>query len=269
MINDRIQSKLHEAHSLWREGKEEAMLSPLEEALQLARQVGNTSKTIEILSEYGGALRVTGNLQEAEKALTEVVKLLEQIHAEKHPPYGTALVNLANLYRVQKRHKLALYIFKRAKYVFEDIHCFDYNYTSLCNNLALLYQSLGEDTEAIQLLKETITYLQADEKYLLPLVTSYNNLTSLYLNQGDLSLAQSYLDQAKDLARDKLKHNAPIQAAILNNQGLIHQKNKNYEASKTSFQTSLKFLAQSYGENSPDYQSVKSNLEIVRGALHD
>ena len=59
-----VEELLKEAHRLWRNGEEFKATKVLEEACKLA-EFGDKGKLLEILNEYGGALRVIGDYKKA------------------------------------------------------------------------------------------------------------------------------------------------------------------------------------------------------------
>jgi tetratricopeptide (TPR) repeat protein len=63
----------------------------------------------------GNVLRLTRRYKEAEAPYQTALAILEEIHSSDHRQVAAALMNLAGLYRAQKRHKEAEVLISKAQ----------------------------------------------------------------------------------------------------------------------------------------------------------
>ncbi|MHC5215348.1 DUF4037 domain-containing protein [Enterococcus sp. LJL128] len=265
-MSNSIEEHLAQAHSYWREGNEKEMLIPLEKALAAAKQEQKIAKTIEILNEYGGALRVTGNYPKAVEALTEALDLIDWFYSRHSEAYATTLTNLANVLRAQGSLVKSEKIFLQAKELYENLNLFDYPYASLCNNLSLVYQNMGEYKQAYQLLMNAVELIKDSPRLAVPLAISYNNLFEI-CKQTKQPEAESYLVLAEELLRNTVGKKHPLYAVILNNMASVFYKRGEFSKSLSLYEVSQKLIRDTYGEESRDYQAVTGHIQTLNSIL--
>ena len=133
-----------------------------------------------------------GRYAEAEPFIKRSLAIAEKALGPEHPDVGTALNNLAVLYRSQGRYAEAEPLYKRSLAIREKALGPDHpDVGTSLNNLAVLYQSQGRYAEAEPLYKRS---LAIREKALGPehpdVGTSLNNLALLYQAQGRYAEAE-------------------------------------------------------------------------------
>lgn len=264
-----MEKYIKQAHQLWREGREEAMLIPLKRALNIAEEKQDIYKIIEIKSEYGGVLRVVGHLEEAIEVLNDVVFLIKENFGQEHEQYNTALVNLANAYRMKGAYEAAENCFYEAKNNLENLEQINYTYFSLCNNLALLLQEKGQYQKAMDLLKFVIHKMKDIEDYQIPLGISYNNMATVCSKQDNMNGAIGYCHQAKEILSRVVGVNHPLYAATMSIEAEICYKNGEYLASLQLYQGASQIIKNTYGEKSFDYIHLQENISEIKQLLQD
>ena len=135
-----------------------------------------------------------GRYAEAEPLYKRALAIREKALGPDHPDVGTALNNLAALYRAQGRYAEAEPLYKRALAIREKALGPDHpDVGTSLNNLAALYRAQGRYAEAEPLYKRA---LAIREKALGPdhpdVGTSLNNLAALYFVQRDWARAADF-----------------------------------------------------------------------------
>ncbi len=258
-----VEELLKEAHRLWRNGEEFKATKVLEEACKLA-EFGDKGKLLEILNEYGGALRVIGDYKKAIFNLDKAKKLCEIMSIEGSESYATTLMNLANVYREDKDYVKAEDLFKESKAIYETLKINNYSYIGLLNNYSLLCKQINNYEKASTMQKAAINLLEKDEKFRVPLAISLNNLYEIESIIDKSSAPSKYLYRAETIIKKDLGEEHPLYAAILNNIAKIKYKEGNFEEAINLYNKALNIVEVKYGNNSSAYKSILSNIEFMK-----
>lgn len=256
-----MEEYISEAHQLWREGKEKEMLVPLKKALDISQEKNDIYKTIEIMSEYGGALRVVGFLDESVLVLSNVSELIKEHFGIENEQYNTSLVNTGNALRMQGKFELAEELFLTAKTNFEKLNMKEYPYASVCNNLALLYIATDRLSEAQELLEGVIDKLEAIEPYSTPLGITYNNLAVTSLEQERIIEAIQNCYLSKDVLEKTVGIEHPLYASTINTEAEIYYAQDNFIASLHLYKEASEIIEEAYGKDSSDYKNIQFNIQ--------
>ncbi|MDA0996880.1 MAG: tetratricopeptide repeat protein [Proteobacteria bacterium] len=156
-------------------------------------------KRAEILNKYGTACYQAGDHDEAVKAFTRGLRMLEKTLGLEHPDIATSLNNLALIHYSKGRLDQAEPLYRRALMIDEKV--FGYDHPSVAtdlNNLALLYKKQGNLAAAEPLLKRALKEKTFDPGHP-SLVTGLKNYAALLrsLNRGDE--AKAYESRAASL----------------------------------------------------------------------
>lgn len=135
------------------------------------------------------------------------------------------------------------------------------NYTTACNNLALLYQDLGLYNEAEKLYIEARNIeAKTRGKRRLDYADICSNLGSLYEKLGRYDEAESLYKESFYITGDLLGKNSVSFAVSCNNlAGLYHKLNQFYE-SEVLFKKAKKIFGSDLEKNHDDYATVCDNL---------
>lgn len=257
-IND-LQKKYH---SLLRDGREMEMLPLLEKAIDIALNNKDYNKLVELLNDYGGALRNTGNYDKSIKSLNAAKTIIQTYFDKNSEAYANTIMNLANAYRMNSNKKDALALFEEADRIFKSLNLYNYSYASNINNLALLY--LDENPEkSYELLKSAESILISIPHHSIQLATTYNNLfeASMLINKKDE--AKSYIFKAKDLLENKISPNNPLYASTINNLAKYYFNIGDTDKSRSLYQISLKIIENTYGKESEAYKNILQNMNFI------
>ncbi|WP_246541276.1 DUF4037 domain-containing protein [Peptoniphilus ovalis] len=240
------------------------MLPLIEEALDIAYSIGDNKKLIEILNDYGGALRNTGDYEKSIKSLILAKTLIEKYFDTDSEAYANTIMNLANAYRMNSNKYDAIKLFEKANSIYESLNLYNYSYASNANNLALLHLEDGNPQRAYQLLKKSEEILKIIPHHSIQLATTYNNLFDVCFNLNRNEEAKEYIFKAKDFLEKKISPNNPLYASVINNLAKYYYSIGDISKSKSLYLISLKIIENTYGVESEAYKNIISNLNYLR-----
>lgn len=257
-----VESLVKEAHRLWREGNELAMIPLMEEAIRLSKEQRDYKKTIEIQNELGGCYRNTGQFEKAIAVLKESLALYEAHMAKQPIAYATMLVNLGNIYREHKSFYEAEQCFQEAQAIFKSQGDASYAYVGLLNNFSLLYQDVKEYAKAHTMQEEAIALLEKDPSLKVPLAISYQNLCEIKKHTAPQNPESGlpFLEKAETILTKEVGTDHPLYAAVLNTKADYALRQKKYNQALHWYTEALRIIKKHYGENSSAYDAIKQNL---------
>lgn len=268
-MKQEIDELIKMTHKLWKEGREREMLPYFEEAIALIRKKNDLPQLIEVLINYAGGLRVSGEYEKALKASYEALDLIEKNYSTKSESYATALMNIANIYRMKGDFYKSEELFLKAEKLLLSLGVDNYSLAGLYNNLSLLYQSLFKYEKAYEYQLKSIEINRRDSKYNVPLGISYNNLYEICKKLNKLDKAAQYLHQAEQTLLKEVGVEHPLYCSVLNNFADLYFQKKNITKSFELYKLILPMVEKFYGKKSEYYASVKSNYDLVKKELNN
>lgn len=267
MYLDKIENIQKKYHSLLRDGKEVEMLPLIEEAIEIAFSNKDFSKLVELLNDYGGALRNTGDYSKSIQSLLTAKTLIETHFNKNSEAYANTLMNLANAYRMNSNREEALNLFNKADEIFKNLNLYNYSYASNANNLALLFLEDGNLQRAYDLLKSAEKILSEIPHHSIQLATTYNNLFEVCTLMKKDSEAKDYIFKAKEFLESKISPANPLYASVLNNLAKYYFNIGEIEKSTSLYNISKKIIENTYGKESEAYKNIVSNLNFIKENL--
>ena len=267
MYLDKIENIQKKYHSLLRDGKEVEMLPLIEEAIEIAFSNKDFAKLVELLNDYGGALRNTGDYSKSIQSLLTAKTLIETHFNKNSEAYANTLMNLANAYRMNSDREEALNLFNKADEIFKNLNLYNYSYASNANNLALLFLEDGNPQRAYDLLKSAEKILSEIPHHSIQLATTYNNLFDVCTLMKKDSEAKDYIFKAKEFLESKISPANPLYASVLNNLAKYYFNIGEIEKSTSLYNISKKIIENTYGKESEAYKNIVSNLNFIKENL--
>ncbi|MEC8684154.1 MAG: tetratricopeptide repeat protein, partial [Bacteroidota bacterium] len=132
------------------------------------------------------------------------------------------------------------------------------------NNLAALYQSMGDHNKALPLIQQSLKITESSlgcnhTDY----ADSLNNLAGLYQSMGEHNKALLLLQQSLKIIESSLGFNHADYADSLNNLAALYRSMGEHNKALPLFQQSLKIRESSLGSNHPDYAVSLNNLAFL------
>ena len=239
----------------------------LDDSLQTALQNGDDFLGITILNEIIGFNRDTGNYEKSLRACDETISLLNRNHLEGTVEYATSLQNIANAHRAagKKVESLGYYntVFKIYR---EQLDENDYKFASLHNNIALLYQEMGNFLMATEHLKKALSIIEQLEGHEIEVATTLSNLAASEIELGDLPSAKAHLEKALEIFRKDEEKNFHYSGALAAMASLMVKEGNTVEALKL-YEEALREIEINMGKDSDAYKTVLANFEEIGGKL--
>lgn len=246
------------------------------ESFSRAVEEKDFSSQFTILNEMMGFFRDTSQYEKSIKACHQCIDLMKKMGIEGTVDYATSLQNIANAHRAAGLLKESLDYYNQAFMIYkENIEPGDYRFASLNNNIALLYQEMGDFHMAVEHLKKALFIIEKIEDSEIEVATTYSNLAASLLElsktlpkednvAGEKSLvdeAIEYLERALAIYRkDEIKnfHYSAALSAMAAAQCRIGQ----YENAVPLYQEALKEIEVNMGRGTA-YKITEENLNKV------
>ena len=215
-----------------------------------------------ILNEMMGFFRDTSQYDKSIHACHQCLKLMEERGIEGTVDYATALQNIANAHRAAGLLQESLKFYKQTAEIYGKwIAPEDYRYASLFNNIALVYQEMGDFSMAVKYLEKALAVIQNIDDSEIEVATTYSNLAASLLELGEVKRAVEYLEKALEIyGKDDVKNFH--YSAALSAMATAQCKLGNYEKAVSLYEEALEEIEMNMGRGTA-YQITKENLESV------
>lgn len=250
----------------------------LKESLAQAVTENDNAAQFTILNEMMGFFRDTSQYEKSINACHRCIELMKQMGIEGTVSYATSLQNIANAHRAAGLLQESLDFYKETFQIYKDnnIPAGDYRFASLNNNIALLYQEMGDFQMAVEHLKKALDIIKKIEGSEIEVATTYSNLAASLLEldkteqpkdelQDGTSLvdeAVNYLEMALNIYRKDTVKNFHYSAA-LSAMAAAKCRLGEYEQAISLYEEALKEIEINMGKGTA-YQITKDNLQKVR-----
>lgn len=230
--------------------------------LAQALEENDYSAQFTILNEMMGFFRDTSQYDKSIKSCNQCIHLMKTMGIEGTVDYATSLQNIANAHRAAGLWEKSLDFYHQVFKIYENnIPAGDYRFASLNNNIALLYQEMGDFEKAAEHLKQALSIIEKIEGAEIEIATTYSNLAASLLELDRVDEAIKYLDMALDTYRkDEVKnfHYSGALSAMAAAQCKIGQ----YEKAVPLYQEALKEIEVNMGRGTA-YKITEENLKKV------
>lgn len=194
-------------------------------------------------SQIGNSNEALNYFKKAEKAAANASAAFNQ-----NPLYlGKLHNNIALAYFNLSRYQLALEEFLRAQNYFGDEIKDTYEQAMILNNLALVYDALGDSPKAIAYFEEVLA-MPVINDHQIDQANILTNLSLSHINLGQDDKAEPYLNKALAIMKD-IDPNHPQVVTIYNYLGSIYINREDWQAALESLQASEKLSKEVYGRH--------------------
>jgi CHAT domain-containing protein/tetratricopeptide (TPR) repeat protein len=278
------------AMELDRAGKLAEMVAAWEKKLAIEREVLGRHHEVVIrsLQELGRMHTFREDFGSARKVQEEVLAIQKELHGELDWRVTDARWALADIERLAKlepgqRQRLrratalaaqvtrlrqqgkapeALPLARQVRAIRQELLGERHpSYAASLNNLAGLYQDMGDHRAALPLYQRArdLRKQALGEKH--PhYAASLNDLALLYKSMGDYRAALPLYQRARDLRKEALGEKHPHYAASLDNLAALYQSMGDYRAALPLYQRARDLRKEALGEKHPDYATSLNNL---------
>lgn len=238
----------------------------LTQALSEAEYDGDRETMQAIYNELISFHRSTGEYDKALYFCRQVIRLAEKMEIDDTVPYGTTLMNVANTNRAAGNLLEALAYFRQVRDIYQgQVSPYDILMATYYNNVAMLYQDLGDFDKAVDSFEQALVIIERHDK-------AGNEIATIYVSLGESLLRAGRLDEAKDRLDEAVRryqlmgergyHYSAALSAMAETfyrQGDLVQALKYYELAAEE-------IYGIYGDNDT-YRVIMGNIETVKSQL--
>ena len=243
---------MQQAYLLYNDAQYAETIPLLEEATAIRReQLGDRHPDLVTNYLYLGLLNfLVGHYDDVEVALQQYLLL----HQENQLEVASALNDLALVYELQEQWVKAEQAFAESLAILRQLQieqpdiAHSADLVGGLNRLADLMDKQGAVEETVHIYQSAIELVEALEDQHTPLAISYNNLGLLYAAQGQYDEAETYYQQAIQVARNLPEPDLPNLATSLSNLAQVFRQQGNFAAAESLFLESLDIRQDYFGE---------------------
>lgn len=231
-------------------------------SLLQAEEEHDNSAQFTILNEMMGFFRDTSQYEKSVKACHRCIDLMKKMGIEGTVDYATSLQNIANAHRAAGLLEESLKFYHQTFCIYEkNISPGDYRFASLNNNIALLYQEMGNFEKAVEHLEKALEIIKEIEGTEIEVATTYSNLGASLLELGRVDEAVDYLEKSLSVYRRDEVKNFHYSAA-LSAMAAAQCRLGKYENAVSLYEEALKEIEINMGKGTA-YEITKENLKKV------
>lgn len=247
-----------------------AELELLKQVVKYTKEVyGDKSNNyISVLNELGGCAKYVAEYDLAISSLVEARDIIVDKFGDNSISYATTLLNLSEVYRFKNELDKLEKIYLKVLEIYNKYEIYEkYEYASVCNNLGLYYQDIERYENALKYHLISLEIMKKDERWKLPLATTYNNLAIAYRFLGQIEKSDESIKKCLKLYEEEVGKGHAMYSAAVNNLAVSFFNKGDLEKSLELFNKVLFICEASFGKNSANYLKVKENVDMVKQTI--
>ncbi|MGE7469206.1 CHAT domain-containing tetratricopeptide repeat protein [Bosea sp. NPDC003192] len=276
----KIDKLSEESQTLWRNSKIRDSISPLDEAIHLARNyVPNTSRLAALLIQRGIIARNSdGDGERSEQLFSESLQIMEIIYHPDHPSTTTAMFYLAEQQANRGRRDKAEALLRRSEAILREAGAgYRFELSNTLNRLGMMMRDWRRPLDAVDLFRESMT-LRA-EGGIAGVISSLgpaSEAAHAFIDADRLDDAALFIAELKPILQEawnkategmKGRWGLPQREIdILLAEARLEQKRKNYNNASDISKRALTIGERYYGVNSIDLLSTMEMIHSVAAA---
>ncbi len=238
----------------------------LNESMENAKKENDKSAQFTILNEMMGFFRDTSQYDKSIKACNQCLSLMKEMNIEGTVDYATSLQNIANAHRAAGKLEQSLMFYNEAMKIYEkNIEPNDFRMASINNNIALLYQEMGDYVNAVAHLKMALCIIEQLSDSRIEVAVTHSNLGASLVQLGRIDEAVKHLNKALALFRqDEVKdfHYSAALSAMASLKAQIGE----YETAAKLYEEALDEIRINMGKGTA-YKITEDNLRQIYSIL--
>ncbi len=265
MNMDEIFAEIDRLFSAGDNGKaEEYMLGKLTEAAQL----GDENVMVQLLNELIGHYRETSEFDKMKTFADKLLAILENSSLKGSQAHATSLLNVANAYRAAGLLKESNALYQEVKSYYDaNVAPDSMLYASLLNNMALLFQEMGDYESAADCLERALGISMLYPECRIEQATTHANLATTFIKLDRFDEAEEHLGRAFELFEEDEEPDYHYSAA-LSAMGEIKYIRKDYKASVDYYKKAMDEIEKCVGK-SRAYEITKQNMEAAAAKMSE
>ncbi|MBQ6574786.1 MAG: DUF4125 family protein, partial [Lachnospiraceae bacterium] len=236
--------------------------------LSVAAREGDEYAMIQLLNELIGHYRETSEFDKMRTFADKLIDILEGSSLKGSQAHATSLLNVANAYRAAGLLKESNALYQQVKsYYDENVPADSMLYASLLNNMALLFQEMGDYESAADCLERALGISLRYPECRIEQATTYANLATTFIKLDRYDEAEESLEKAFTLFEEDEQPEYHYSAA-LSAMAEIKYIRKDYRTSVEYYEKALVQIERCVGK-SKAYEIVKQNMEAARAKMNE
>ena len=231
-----------------------------------AESFDRPGEQLTLYNELEGLYRVTGRAEEASGISQKALAIIEKMGLTGTVHHATTLLNAATAHRAAGHPEEALSLYTEAQQIYENLKeepgILYYN-AALSNNLAQVYQELGQYAEAELCLKKALAIVKNIPGLESEEATTHTNLSLLYSKMGRPSEAEEEVGQALFYYRTQEGTRDNHYSSACSAAGMIAAERGSLDEAEKYFSEALGFSEKVFGDT-PETRIIRNNLEEVK-----
>ena len=256
------QAILDQADALFAAGQAPQAASLLEDALAGAGAAGDWGARLTFINELMGYYRSTSRMEQAWAYAEQARKILEEHSLSGSLAGVTTLLNIATVYRADRRPAEALELYAEVEQVYLAAGLQgDYRLGGLYNNMAVSALEAGRTEDAVSYGRRAVAALDGAEGVAGERATALSNLAAALLWNKEEEAAEACLEQALTL----FEHEAagdPHYGGALSARAYLAFRRGEEEQALTLYRRAMEVTRRAFGENR-DYQRLAANVRAL------
>jgi len=238
----------------------------LTEALTEADNEGDYAAKLSILNELIGFYRVISEFDKAIRYGEQAVQILKSMQMDGTIPYATTLLNIANAHRAAGNLQESLKLYERIEEIYtENLKPGDFLMASFYNNIALLYQEMGDFENAAASLRKALAIAETYDNAASEIATTYSNLGASLLRLGRNEEAKEMLKTAIE-KYEMIGERGYHFSSALSAMGEAYYREGDFQKSLEYYEAAASEIHSVFGENAA-YKVMQENISAVKASI--
>ncbi len=240
-------------------------------SLEQAKETEDYAAYIAVGNEMIGFYRSVSMFRKAFDIAEDVLLLMEELQLETSEHFATTLLNTATAYRAAGEMQQAYKYYQQALQIYKGLlPKGDYRFAGLYNNMSILLEQMGENEEAVKLLKEALAIVEKLEDSRAEQATTLTNLALLYFKLDKTKKAAAALNEALRIFEEEgnAEETDAHYSAALAGVGEAYYRMGDYANSLASYEKALIEVEKHFGKNQ-SYGVLCENCAAVCSSLKE
>ena len=238
------------------------------EKLGEAAKSGDENAMIQLLNELIGHYRETSEFDKMKTFAEKLLAILEGSSLKGSMAHATSLLNVANAYRAAGLLRESNVLYQQVKSYYDvNVAPDSMLYASLLNNMALLFQEMGDYESAVDCLERALGISLMYPECRIEQATTYANLATTLIKLDRFDEAEDHLSKAFELFEKDEEPDYHYSAA-LSAMAEIRFIRKDYRASVKYYEKALEEIEKCVGK-SRAYEITKQNMEAALNKMNE
>ncbi len=230
---------------------------------------GESPEYVQALDQLGALYRNLGRYEDALETYKKVEEEAASCFGPADPSFATVLDNIAGLYWMTGRYEEAEQYCRRALEIYtRTVGPQHVLAVTVLNTLGIIRRQQGRFDEALDYFNRALEHLAGSE-HRNEIATTYANMASVNLQQGQLEAARDNTDKALRIYNEVAGPDSMLAVGALQNLAAIHLRLGETEQAVDEFEKVYAKAVTMFGPDGSNTRVVAKNLAYARSLLEE